>query len=261
MSHLNFFPFHFLIKDLRTGVKMLRGENINDVYCIPSSINPQVHHTTKSQLDEWHKRLGHPAPPIVRSIFHSSDLKLNSLSDSKFHCTSCALNKSHKLPFSDKSLHSSKPLELIYSDVWGPTNTSIDGFRYYLIFVDHYSKYIWLYPMKKKSDVAILFPQFKLLVEKFFQHSIISLYTDNGGEYLSLAPILNSHGVSHFKTPPYTPEHNGTSERRHRHIVEIGLALLHTASLPISYWSYAFQTAVYLINRLPTSVLKFQSPF
>lgn len=57
------------------------------------------------------------------------------------------------------------------------------------------------------------------------------------------------------------PKHNGTSERCHRNIVETGLALLHTASLPNSYWSYAFQTAVYLINRLPTSVLNFHSPF
>lgn len=47
---LEFFPFHFIVKDLRTGALLLRGENINDVYCIPSSINPRVNHTTKTQL-------------------------------------------------------------------------------------------------------------------------------------------------------------------------------------------------------------------
>lgn len=66
---LEFFPFHFHVKDLRTGAKMLHGENINDVYCIPSSVTPQVHHTTTSQLAEWHKRLGHPTVPVIRSIF------------------------------------------------------------------------------------------------------------------------------------------------------------------------------------------------
>ena len=53
------------------------------------------------------------------------------------------------------SLRSNSPLELIYSDVWGPLPIpSHDGFNYYVIFVDHYTKYIWLFPIKRKYDVA-----------------------------------------------------------------------------------------------------------
>ncbi|CAL8165948.1 unnamed protein product [Prunus armeniaca] len=63
----------------------------------------------------------------------------------------------------------------------------------------------------------------------------------------------------HLPTPP--PQHNGYAERRHRHIVETGLTLLHQASMPLLYWSYAFQAAVYLINRLPTLLLKSSSPY
>lgn len=137
---LEFFPMYFLVKDIRTGVPMLRGKNINDVYYLPRSINPQVNHTMVSQLDEWHQCLGHPTVAIIRSISKSSDLNVSLDSVSKFHCNSCNSNKSRKLPFAENSLHSSKPLELIYSDVWGPTDLSIDGFRYYLIFVDHFSK-------------------------------------------------------------------------------------------------------------------------
>jgi hypothetical protein len=55
---------------------------------------------------------------------------------------------------------------------------------------------------------------------------------------------------------PHTPQQNGTSERRHRHIIETGLMLLHQAHLPMSYWTHAFQTAIYLIN-----VLNNKSPF
>lgn len=115
--------------------------------------------------------------------------------------------------------------------------------------------------MKHKSDVAKLFPPFKALVEKYFQHPIISLFSDNGGEYQSLLPLLQTHGISHYTTPPHTPEQNAIVERRHRHIVETGLALLHYASLPLAYWSHAFQTAVYLINRLPTAILNNKSPY
>jgi len=50
-----------------------------------------------------------------------------------------------------------------------------------LIFVDHFSKYIGLYPLKNKSDVSIIFPKFKTVVEKYFNLPIISLYSDNGG--------------------------------------------------------------------------------
>lgn len=61
--------------------------------------------------------------------------------------------------------------------------------------------------------------------------------------------------------PPHTPEHNGMSERRHLHVVETGLVLLSHASIPLQYWPYAFATAVYLINRMPTPTLQYYSPY
>ena len=62
-------------------------------------------------------------------------------------------------------------------------------------------------------------------------------------------------------TPPHTPEQNGIVERRHRHSVETCLSLLHHAKLPLTFRSHAFQTAVHLINRLPTSILDFKSRY
>lgn len=60
---------------------------------------------------------------------------------------------------------------------------------------------------------------------------------------------------------PHIPEQNGISERHHRHLVEMGLTLLHDASLPLSYWPHAFQTAVYLIHRQSTPMLNHKSPY
>ena len=115
--------------------------------------------------------------------------------------------------------------------------------------------------MKQKYDVYDIFINFKILVEIFFKTSIISVFLYGGGEFIKLKPFFSKCGISHLTSPPYTPEHNGTSERRHRHIVEIGLTLLHQASLPIRFWTYAFHTAVYLINRLPTNILQLKSPY
>jgi hypothetical protein len=110
-------------------------------------------------------------------------------------------------------------------------------------------------PLKAKSDVHSIFLVFQKLVENTFNSKIVLIYTDGGGEFQALKSFFRSHGINHLQTPPHTPQHNGAAERRHRHLVETGLTLLQTASFPSKYWSYAFQTAVYLINRLPTPIL------
>jgi len=78
---------------------------------------------------------------------------------------------------------------------------------------------------------------------------------------MSLKPFLSLHGISHFTTTPHTPQQNGVSERRHRHLVETGLTLLHDVNLPLTYWPYAFHITTYLINRQPTPLLQNISPY
>lgn len=138
---------------------------------------------------------------------------------------------------------------------------SIDGNKYYLILVDHFSRYTWMYPLKHKSNVKDTFIAFTALVENRFQTKIGMLFFENGGEYIAIRHYLSTHGIFHLTSPPQTPEHNGLSERKHRHVVETGLTLISTSSIAKEYWSYAFSTAVYLINRLPTPVISLQSPF
>ena len=103
---------------------------------------------------------------------------------------------------------------------------SVDNYRYYVVFVDHFTRYSWLYPSKTKSQVRDVFTAFKALVESKFNLKIGTLYSDNGGEYMALKSFLSAAGISHLTSPPHTPEHNGVSERKHRHVVETGLSLL-----------------------------------
>lgn len=98
-------------------------------------------------------------------------------------------------------------------------------------------------------------------MENKFKTRITTLFSDNGGEFIALKEFLSSSGITHLTTPPHTPEHNGLSERRHRHIVETGLSLLTHSSIPNTFWTYAFSTVVYLINWMPTPILFLQSPF
>lgn len=92
---------------------------------------------------------------------------------------------------------------------------------------------------------------------------IRAFQSDGGGEFMStrFQSFLASHGIAHRVSCPYTPEQNGVAEQKHRHIVEVGLTLLATTHMPLKYWVEAFNTAVFLINRLPTKILHYKSPW
>ena len=93
----------------------------------------------------------------MKNIVSKFSLPLSSPLSSFTHCNACSCNKSHKISFSSSTLTSSHPLELLFSDVWTSHVSSIDGFQYYIIFVDHYTWYIWYYPLKRKSHVYDVF--------------------------------------------------------------------------------------------------------
>lgn len=174
----------------------------------------------------------------------------------------CQLGKSKQLPFNKFDHVSSRPLELIHSDVWTSPVLSINGFKSYVLFIDDFSRYSWLFPLKFKSDLFGCFVKFKCIIENQLSCKIKQLQTDGGGEYTSnsFTKFLNDSGIYHRFTCPHISQQNGIAERKHRHICETGLTLLAQSHLPSKYWVEAFHTAVYSINRLPSSVLQFEIP-
>jgi histone deacetylase 1/2 len=90
--------------------------------------------------------------------------------------------KSHNLPFYTSISSVFRPLELIYSDVWGPSSVvSTYGSHYYVCFLDAFTKFIWIFPLKFKSDVEPIFLQFQKYVERHFDLKIKAIQTDWGG--------------------------------------------------------------------------------
>jgi hypothetical protein len=86
------------------------------------------------------------------------------------------------------------------------------------------------------------------------------MQTDWGGEYHKLNSIFDRVGITHLVSCPHTHQQNKSVKHKHRHIIEVGLALLAYASMPLKFWDDAFQTATFLINRLPTPILDHVSP-
>ena len=78
------------------------------------------------------------------------------------------------------------PLELVYSDVWGPAPSSVGGKKYYVSVIDDYSKFTWIYLLRHKSEVFQRFHDFQKLVERMFDRKIVAMQTDWGGEYQKL---------------------------------------------------------------------------
>lgn len=87
------------------------------------------------------------------------------------------------------------------------------------------------------------------------------MQTDWGGEYQALNSFFQRMGISHHVSCPHAHQQNGSAERKHRHIVKIGLTLLAHATMLLEFWDEAFLTAVFLINRLPSRVINNDTPF
>jgi len=94
--------------------------------------------------------------------------------------------KSHQLPYPKSNSVSSKPFELVFTDVWGPAPTSVGRHSYYISFIDDFSKFTWIYLQRFKSEVFQCFRDFQNMVECQFSHKILAVQSDWGGEYQSL---------------------------------------------------------------------------
>uniref|UniRef100_A0A2N9J182 Integrase catalytic domain-containing protein n=1 Tax=Fagus sylvatica TaxID=28930 RepID=A0A2N9J182_FAGSY len=275
---VNQFPSTTLEMDLPSRKVLYKGLSKNGLYPIhtlPSSpsMSPSASASppisaflsSKNKWQLWYHRLGHPSDRVLVSVIPALSSCISvSNKHVQHHCKHCLIGKMHRLPFTHSQFQSTQPLELVHSDVWGPAPVnSCNGYKYYLLFVDDFSRFSWLFLLKSKSEVLNTFKHFKATVENQLSKSIKFLRTDCGGEYTSNAftDFCSTQGITHQFSCPHTPQQNGTVERKHRHIIESALTLLSHASLPITHWTYAVTTAIHLINRLPTPKLSHKSPW
>ena len=155
-------------------------------------------------------------------------------------------------------------MELIHSDVFGPVKqTSISGMRYMVTFIDDYSRYVWVFFMKEKSETFSKFQEFKTTVEGELGMKIHCLRSKTGGEYTSdkFDRYMHECGIRHQFTCANTPQQNGVAEKKNRHLGEICRSMLHAKNVPGRFWAEAMRTASHVINKLPLPRLGFILPF
>ncbi|MDV3193968.1 MAG: DDE-type integrase/transposase/recombinase, partial [Sweet potato little leaf phytoplasma] len=209
----------------------------------------------------WHRRLGHLSDRVLSHVLKFCNEKA-SINEIPTFCDACQFGKPRSLPFKLSNSHTSAPLELIHCDLWGPSSvSSSSGYNYYISFVDNFTRLTHIFPLKRKSKALSAFIQYQSLVGNRFEKRVKIVQSDWGGEFRPFAPFLKTKGIEFRHPCPHTSEQNGIVERKHRHIVEMGLSLLAQASMPLRYWWDAFVTATFIINRLPTPILDHLSPW
>jgi transposase InsO family protein len=219
--------------------------------------------SSSSSFYLWHSRLGHVSASRLRYLVSTGALGKLQTSDIS-DCCGCKLANFSALPFSKSVSISFAPFDLVHSDVWGPSPVlTKGGSRYYVSFIDDYTRYCWVYLMKNRFEFFDIYLMFRAMVKT--QHNVVikCFRCDLGGEYTSnkFFELLAYDGTIHQTSCTDTPQQNGVAERKHRHIVETARSLLLSALVPNEFWGEAILTAVHAINRIPSLVTSGLSPF
>lgn len=246
---------------------LLRSNSVGELYSVPCQTNKPTTSASPTALvvadsSIWHKRLGHVNDASLNYLISAKSISCN-----KRHlptcCEACQMGKHLKLPFYDSNKTVSSLFEIVHSDIWTSPISSISGFKYYVLFLDHFSHFLWVYPLRYKSEVFSKFTHFSAYVKTQFKTTIQSFQCDNGGEFnnAQFHNYFSSNGIVARFSCPQTSQQNGRSERMIRTIKNTIRTLLFQARLAPTYWIEALHTAVHLLNILPSSTIQNKTPY
>ena len=145
------------------------------------------------------------------------------------------------------------------------------GQKYFISFIDDFSRYMYFYILHSKNEALEAFKVFKAKVEKQCGKQIKIVRSDRGREYYGrylehgqspgpFAKFLQEHGIVAQYTTSSSPDQNGVVERRNRTLLDMVKSMLSSSKFPKFLWTEAFKIAVYILNRVPTKVVP-KTPF
>ncbi|KAL2250061.1 UNVERIFIED_CONTAM: hypothetical protein Sindi_2479800 [Sesamum indicum] len=208
----------------------------------------------------WHRRLGHAFMTAIKHI-PECNISKESL---ELKCDIYPKAKQCRISFKPSESHTEALFDLVHLDVWGPYKTpSTTGCHYVLTILDDFSRSLWTYLIKYKDQVTTPLHNFSIMVETQFGVKIKVLRYDNGSEFVNLncQNLCQRLGIIHQTSCVYTPQQNGRAESKHRHLLNVARALFFQASLPLKFWGNYILAAMYIVNRTPTHILGWITPY
>ncbi|KAJ9527064.1 hypothetical protein QJQ45_025230 [Haematococcus lacustris] len=214
----------------------------------------------------WHERLGHASvlermqrEHLVSGVDTTASHFRAAGSDPAV-CEGCALGKQHRhvhfpLPSPNAPVVTAA-LELVHMDVCGPFSLAArDGSRYLATFLDDFTKFSVVMPLRSKDQVPDCIITVIQQLETQSGSRCKAIRIDNGSEYVNkkVQAFCSSKGILHQHSAPYSPEQNGAAERLNRTIVEKLRSMLHAAHLPVEFWADSAKAANHVRNVLPVT--------
>jgi transposase InsO family protein len=254
----------------RRGLIMQTKMTANRMFVLLASVVFQetsafLQSATEDNSQLWHHRFGHLSYKGLRTLQYKQMVKgLPLVKASDKSCTECLVGKQHRDVIQKKTQwRASHKLQLVHADICGPiTPNSNCNKRYFIKFIDDFSRMVWIYFLVEKSEAFTTFKNYKSLVEKESGALIGCLRTDRGGEFTSneFNEFCKINGIRRQLTTSYTPQKNGVAERKNRTIMNMVRCMLCDKQLPKSFWPEAAKWTVHVLNRSPTLTVKDKTP-
>ncbi|GKE51445.1 ribonuclease H-like domain-containing protein [Tanacetum coccineum] len=252
--------FGFSVNDFATRRVLHRCDSTGDLY--PLTSPSLITHAYLVSQHTWHQRLGHPGSKVLRRLISSSFISCNKEKPPVL-CHACQLGKHVRLPFVKSETVIGNCFDVIHSDVCTSPISSLSGFKYYVLFLDHYSYFVWVFPLIRKTDVLSKFVLFRKYVHTQFKCEIKSFQCDHGGEFdnHALRNLFADNGIQFRFSCAKTSQHNGKSERMVRTLNNRICTLLFQANLPPTFWVEALNMATHLLTILPSTAIDNDIPY
>lgn len=174
---VSFDPFGFSIFEFHIRISLMRYNSLGDLYLITS---PSYFASLASSL--WHNCLGHPRPSILQSL-HKNKFIISEHLNTKTIYNSFVFGNHVKLSCNSSKNVTLMPFDILHVDLWTSPILSSSGHQFYILFLDEYSDFLWIFPLSNKSQV---FEKFTLLSSQIltqFSQTIKCFQCDNGCEY------------------------------------------------------------------------------
>lgn len=168
-------------------------------------------------------------------------------------CKECIIAKQQKVSFSSNKFTKKEKLEIIHTDLSGPTRTrGFYGERYFTIFVDDFTRMVWVAFLKEKYVEFEKFKVFKNRSEDEYGVKIKCLRYNRRGEFTSreLNIFCEENDIKRQLSTPKTPNKNVIVERRNRSISEEVRVIIFENDVSMTFQRERVNTIVYTINKV-----------
>jgi transposase InsO family protein len=197
----------------------------------------------------WHRRIAHIGMSQLKKAFKRG--MVVGVKDVKFEkdklFSVCQAGKQFATSHPMKAyLSTSRPLELLHMDLFGPTTyKSLGGNLYCLVIVDDYSRYAWTFFLKDKGKMVGIFKTFIKKAQNEFKSSVVKVRSDSGMEFnnTQVEEFCDKFGINHEFSSTYTPQQNGVVERKNKTLITLARAMLDDYGISQRFWGEATNTA------------------